>query len=173
MSLILTSRELSAPLVVMTTAHPPCVRPFSVHPLSLNTYRPSLQEGQPQDPDALAAWPWWKAKKWVLHITYRLFNRYGDPKAGRSGADGDFIVLFSQQCSLKFLEAHMKLMASYSQVRQMYVYTSEIRVDVAVMAQAVLSLKCAREHSEVLLCSSHLQSLSLLLCPLCLLLGMA
>ncbi|KAL3141839.1 hypothetical protein ABBQ32_004507 [Trebouxia sp. C0010 RCD-2024] len=76
---------------------------------------PVPKEGQPQDPDARAAWSWWKAKKWVLHITYRLFNRYGDPKAGRSGADGDFIVLFSQQCSLKFLEAHMKLMASYSQ----------------------------------------------------------
>jgi hypothetical protein len=52
----------------------------------------------------------------VLHITYRLFSRYGDPKTSRSGADGDFIMLFSQQCSLKFLEAHMKLMASYSQV---------------------------------------------------------
>lgn len=76
----------------------------------------AVQEGQPLDPDARAAWPWWKAKKWVLHITYRLFSRYGDPKTSRSGADGDFIMLFSQQCSLKFLEAHMKLMASYSQV---------------------------------------------------------
>lgn len=78
-----------------------------------------LQEGQPQDPDARAAWPWWKTKKWVLHITYRLFNRYGDPKASRSGADGDFIRLFSQQCSLKLLEAHMKLMAAYSQVNSL------------------------------------------------------
>lgn len=76
----------------------------------------TLQEGQPQDLDARAAWSWWKAKKWVLHITYRLFNRYGDPKATRSGADGQFVKLFSQQCSLKFLEAHMKLMAAYSQV---------------------------------------------------------
>ncbi|DBB04276.1 hypothetical protein WJX77_005934 [Trebouxia sp. C0004] len=76
---------------------------------------PVPKEGQPSDPDARAAWPWWKAKKWVLHITYRLFSRYGDPKTSRSGADGDFIMLFSQQCSLKFLEAHMKLMASYSQ----------------------------------------------------------
>ena len=74
------------------------------------------QEGEPQEPEARAGWPWWKAKKWVLHITYRLFSRYGDPKTSRSGADGDFIMLFSQQCSLKFLEAHMKLMASYSQV---------------------------------------------------------
>lgn len=83
----------------------------------------SLQEGQPQDPDARAAWPWWKTKKWVLHITYRLFNRYGDPKASRSGADGDFIRLFSQQCSLKLLEAHMKLMAAYSQVNSLCMST--------------------------------------------------
>lgn len=75
-----------------------------------------IQEGQPEDSDARAGWPWWKAKKWVLHITYRLFTRYGDPKATRSGTDGDFINMFSQQCSLKYLEAHMKLMASYAQV---------------------------------------------------------
>ena len=75
-----------------------------------------VQEGQPEDSDARAGWPWWKAKKWVLHITHRLFTRYGDPKATRSGTDGDFVNMFSQQCSLKFLEAHMKLMASYAQV---------------------------------------------------------
>ena len=75
-----------------------------------------LQEGQPEDLDARAGWSWWKAKKWALHITYRLFTRYGDPKASRSGPDGVFITMFSQQCSLKFLEAHMKVMSSYAQV---------------------------------------------------------
>ena len=119
----------------------------------LNAYGLSLQEGQPQDPDARAAWPWWKAKKWVLHITYRLFNRYGDPKAGRSGADGDFIVLFSQQCSLNFLEAHMKLMASYSQVCCFVcVYTSDVWVNIAILAQALLkSFKHAGSVSTVLM----------------------
>lgn len=31
----------------------------------------------PADADARAAWSWWKAKKWVMHIAYRLFNRWG------------------------------------------------------------------------------------------------
>jgi hypothetical protein len=29
----------------------------------------------PSDPDARKAWQWWKLKKWVLHIAYRLFSR--------------------------------------------------------------------------------------------------
>ena len=33
------------------------------------------QEVMPADPDARKAWQWWKAKKWVMHIAYRLFNR--------------------------------------------------------------------------------------------------
>lgn len=124
----------------------------------------SLQEGQPQDPDARAAWPWWKAKKWVLHITYRLFNRYGDPKAGRSGTDGDFIVLFSQQCSLKFLEAHMKLMASYSQVNCLCVHVQCLRrcctgTNTAwkILEHTGSSSSAPLEHSEVLLCRRYLQ----------------
>lgn len=31
----------------------------------------------PADPDARKSWGWWKAKKWVMHIAYRLFNRWG------------------------------------------------------------------------------------------------
>ena len=38
------------------------------------------QEGQPADLQERKQWPWWKAKKWMLHISHRLFQRYGDPK---------------------------------------------------------------------------------------------
>ncbi len=31
-----------------------------------------MQEGQPTDPDDRKLWPWWKVKKWVLHIFGRL-----------------------------------------------------------------------------------------------------
>ena len=31
-----------------------------------------MQEGQPMDPDDRKLWPWWKVKKWVLHIFGRL-----------------------------------------------------------------------------------------------------
>jgi hypothetical protein len=34
------------------------------------------QEQLPPDPDARKSWQWNKAKKWVMHITSRLFNRW-------------------------------------------------------------------------------------------------
>lgn len=31
------------------------------------------------DEDERADLPWWKCKKWALHILYRMFERYGSP----------------------------------------------------------------------------------------------
>ena len=36
--------------------------------------------GQPIEVEERNAWPWWKAKKWVLQIFCRIFSRYGNPK---------------------------------------------------------------------------------------------
>lgn len=33
------------------------------------------QDQLPADPDARKSWQWSKAKKWVMHIASRLFNR--------------------------------------------------------------------------------------------------
>jgi hypothetical protein len=33
------------------------------------------QDQLPADADSRRKWPWFKALKWVLHNTYRLFNR--------------------------------------------------------------------------------------------------
>jgi hypothetical protein len=33
-------------------------------------------QGQPEDLEARRQWPWWKAMKWALHISHRLFNRW-------------------------------------------------------------------------------------------------
>lgn len=35
----------------------------------------ALQDQLPADPDARKSWQWSKAKKWVMHIASRLFNR--------------------------------------------------------------------------------------------------
>ncbi len=75
------------------------------------------QEGQPEDVADRAAWSWWKAKKWVLHITHRLFNRYGDPKKCEPGSpDAAFAAQFRDQCAVKFLEAHAALLGRYAEV---------------------------------------------------------
>ncbi len=44
--------------------------------------------------DLRKAWPWWKAKKWVLHIAYRLFSRYAVPKACKGGNDKQFATKY-------------------------------------------------------------------------------
>jgi hypothetical protein len=70
-------------------------------------------EAQPADPDARAAWPWWKVKKWALNIACRVFNRYGDPKlcSGRA-ADAAFAARWSAECCQPFLEAVMQQLAA-------------------------------------------------------------
>ena len=45
-------------------------------------------------PGELASHPWWKAKKWVLHISYRLFNRYSELKYNKEGNDKVFGEMF-------------------------------------------------------------------------------
>ena len=74
------------------------MRRFSV-PLPCNLHPASLPPPQfPQDAssptsDAKAA-PWWKAKKWALHIAYRLFSRYGVTKQCKEGNDKAFSEMF-------------------------------------------------------------------------------
>lgn len=66
----------------------------------------------PEDIDLRPTWPWWKAKKWVLHITNRLFSRYSDPNICKEGDEHKFATLLSQECLPQFLEAILKLMAT-------------------------------------------------------------
>lgn len=44
--------------------------------------------------EASSGSPWWKAKKWVLHITYRLFSRYSVSKHCKDGNDKAFSEMF-------------------------------------------------------------------------------
>lgn len=77
---------------------------------------PVPTEGEPQDVVLRAAWPWWKAKKWALHISHRLFDRYGDPKHCRDrDAESAFAMQFRDECSIKYLEAHMALLGRYAE----------------------------------------------------------
>eukprot|EP00873_Tetraselmis_striata_P029005 jgi/Tetstr1/449269/TSEL_036472.t1 len=76
---------------------------------------PVPTEGQPEDLDLRVAWPWWKAKKWVLHITNRLFNRYSDPKGCDKPEEAAFAGRFAKECVPKFLEAVQMLLVAKAQ----------------------------------------------------------
>lgn len=49
--------------------------------------RPVPEEGCPEDKEDRAKWPWWKVKKWALHIADRMFSRYGNPKMCKSKSE--------------------------------------------------------------------------------------
>lgn len=47
---------------------------------------------------------WWKLRKWLLRVAYRLLDRYGDPKIVRIETSRDFASLFLQEFSPSFLK---------------------------------------------------------------------
>lgn len=47
---------------------------------------------------------WWKLRKWLLRIAYRVLERYGDPKIVRIETAREFAALFLQEFSVRFLK---------------------------------------------------------------------
>ena len=39
--------------------------------------KPLNEKDMPEDHEDRPEWPWWKLKKWVLHLIHRFFSRYG------------------------------------------------------------------------------------------------
>ena len=76
-----------------------------------------MQAGQPEDSTERSMWVWWKAKKWVIHITQRLVSRYGDARHCREGIDKAFCQMWVRDCAPKFLEAHLALICQLAEVR--------------------------------------------------------
>uniref|UniRef100_A0A061RWK7 Putative importin-7 n=1 Tax=Tetraselmis sp. GSL018 TaxID=582737 RepID=A0A061RWK7_9CHLO len=72
---------------------------------------PVPEEGMPEDLDARMSWPWWKAKKWVLHISNRLLTRYSDPAICSVPEEQAFATMFSQECLPKFVESVLHMLA--------------------------------------------------------------
>ncbi len=69
-------------------------------------------EGCPEDPALRKQWPWWKAKKWVYHVAYRLFTRYGNPKRCGPALDAAFAARWQRECSMTFLGAVLNELSS-------------------------------------------------------------
>jgi importin-7 len=75
-----------------------------------------VPEPQPASLDDRPEWPWWKAKKWALHIAGRVAGRYGDPKRTRAGStDRAFAGAWvAGPAPAAFLDAHLALLAAPS-----------------------------------------------------------
>ena len=79
----------------------------------------AAQEGQPEDFELRKAWPWWKVKKWTLHVAHRLLKRYGDARGLEAGSpERAFADLWKRHCSAQFLQAQLELLALVPAVRR-------------------------------------------------------
>lgn len=66
--------------------------------------RPLPTAGLPEDPADHEKAPWWKLRKWVLRVAFRLFERYGDPKIAKVESSRAFASLFLQEHSIEYLK---------------------------------------------------------------------
>jgi len=71
---------------------------------------PVPEQGQATEKAERKNFPWWKAKKWSLHIANRMFSRYGNPKMVKPEYR-DFAAAFKRDCSCAFLQSYMQLLA--------------------------------------------------------------
>lgn len=84
--------------------------------LALAEMRPHVQ-GMPQDAEGRRMWPWWKLKKWVYNIAYRLFSKYGVARVGSNTKSMDemFGAKWNADYSMKFLHAVVHELSIFSQ----------------------------------------------------------
>ena len=71
---------------------------------------PVPEAGQPTEKSERKNFPWWKAKKWSLHIANRMFSRYGNPKMCKPEYK-PFAEAFKRDCSCAFLQSYMRLLS--------------------------------------------------------------
>ncbi|CAD7704977.1 unnamed protein product [Ostreobium quekettii] len=60
-------------------------------------------------------WCWWKAKKWVLHITERIFKNYSQPDACKE-ENKPFAELYQKKCLVQMLQAHLQQLSTVMQL---------------------------------------------------------
>jgi len=74
---------------------------------------------QPTDPDERRKWPWWKLKKWTLHVINRIFTRYGDPSSMRDTQahkqERQLAQRFEREYAPQFIEAYISMLSSFAQ----------------------------------------------------------
>lgn len=76
------------------------------------TDRPVPEATNQVDEEDRVDLPWWKCKKWALHILYRMFERYGSP-GNVTKEYKDFADWFLKTFSAGILEVLLKILDQY------------------------------------------------------------
>ncbi len=57
------------------------------------------QAQQAPRPEDRVAMPWWKSRKWLLHLTYRMFAHYSNPSTVRRTNAQKFATVWAVSAS--------------------------------------------------------------------------
>uniref|UniRef100_A0A8C2XV85 Importin 7 n=1 Tax=Cyclopterus lumpus TaxID=8103 RepID=A0A8C2XV85_CYCLU len=74
----------------------------------------SVQETMQIDEDERPELPWWKCKKWALHILARLFERYGSP-GNTTKEYAEFAELFLKEYAVPAQQVLLKVLYQYKE----------------------------------------------------------
>ncbi|XP_012141645.1 importin-7 msk [Megachile rotundata] len=104
------------------------VRQVADRPVPPETNNPDL------DDDDRAELPWWKCKKWALHILHRVFERYGSP-GNVTKEYQEFAEWYLRTFSGGILEVLLKILDQYR--RKIYVSPRVIQQSINYINQGV------------------------------------
>jgi len=65
------------------------------------------------DKSELRHWPWWKTRKWCLHIVNRQFSRYGNVK-NAAAENKELASMYRKDYATQFLQCYVELLSSMS-----------------------------------------------------------
>ncbi|KAK7864998.1 hypothetical protein R5R35_000025 [Gryllus longicercus] len=96
--------------------------------------RPVPEQTNSVDEDDRVDLPWWKCKKWALHILYRMFERYGSP-GNVSHEYREFSEWYLKTFSAGILEVLLKVLDQYR--RKIYVSPRVLQQTINYINQGV------------------------------------
>lgn len=96
--------------------------------------RPVPEQTATLDEDEQADLPWWKCKKWALHILCRVFDRYGSPGNVTKEYE-EFALYYLKAYSAGILEVLFKLLDQYR--RKIFVSSRVLQLTLNYVNEAV------------------------------------
>ncbi|KAI4503803.1 hypothetical protein M0802_001206 [Mischocyttarus mexicanus] len=104
------------------------VRQVADRPVPPETHNPNL------DDDERVELPWWKCKKWALHILHRMFERYGSP-GNVTKEYKEFAEWYLTTFSAGILEVLLKILDQYR--RKIFVSPRVVQQSINYINQGV------------------------------------
>lgn len=109
------------------------------------------QEAMEGDEEELAKLPWWKAKKWALHILCRVFERYGTPGSITKEYE-EFSEYYCKQFAVSVTQIVLKVLDQYR--RKLFVAPRVLQQSINYLKNGIsnsLHWKVMRPHIQAII----------------------